>query len=621
MVKIFQIILMVYTLVAGYIACAQPGGSLKLSNCNPHYAEFRGEPVLLLGSTEHYGAVINLDFDYVKYLDQLQNEGFNLTRTWNGIYREDTNSFGITNNTLAPKTGRFISPWMRSETPGYHLDGNKFDLNRWDEKYFDRLKDFVAQAEKRGIVVEIGLFCFFHFESTWNLSPMNPKNNINHLPEITRQEALTLLHPEYLKVQEAYIRKIVTELKDFDNIFYELINEPYSGLMFHSIDVKQDWQDWVAGIIVDTEKNFGNKHLLQQNIPTGIKPYNNPNPNVSILSFHYAVGDDAALNYPLNKLLNDGETGFAGPYEHPYRQEAWHFFLNGGGMFNHLDYSFIAGYEDGTYQMPESSPGWGGKKLRNQFIVLKNFFRALDFVNMKPDTSLLAGFGNKRIEKSVFAKKDSVYVAYFSRKRKDRIFNYSMKFTGLLAPVYSEKYTFYTQSDDGIRLWLDDKLLIDNWTSHSRTTDSASIVLSAGQKAKLRVEYFNGLYGASLDLLWKSKSQPLEIIPATAFITAGNKPGLAVQYFENMNLKNPTDSGRCSSIHFDGNIYALLDKENAMLTIHPTVKLGAGSYTATWINPLDGKILKTEKLKSNGSPLVIHSPAFVHDALVKICRQ
>jgi hypothetical protein len=74
-------------------------------------------------------------------------------------------SFGITDNTLAPRGNRYICPWARSSTPGYFDGGNKFDLARWDEAYFRRLKDFVAQASRRGIIVEMNLFCpLYHGE-------------------------------------------------------------------------------------------------------------------------------------------------------------------------------------------------------------------------------------------------------------------------------------------------------------------------------------------------------------------------------------------------------------------------------------------------------------------------
>ncbi len=81
---------------------------------NGHYFLFRGKPTVLITSGEHYGAVMNLDFDYIKYLDVLKSHGFNLSRTFSGAYREAPGSFNITGNTLAPARGKFICPWARS---------------------------------------------------------------------------------------------------------------------------------------------------------------------------------------------------------------------------------------------------------------------------------------------------------------------------------------------------------------------------------------------------------------------------------------------------------------------------------------------------------------------------
>ena len=62
---------------------------------NPHYLLFRGKPAVLVTSGEHYGAVLNRDFDFVPYLNELQARKFNLTRTFSGVYHEVPSSFGI----------------------------------------------------------------------------------------------------------------------------------------------------------------------------------------------------------------------------------------------------------------------------------------------------------------------------------------------------------------------------------------------------------------------------------------------------------------------------------------------------------------------------------------------
>jgi hypothetical protein len=100
------------------------GGPIRLHPENPHYFLFRGKPTVLITSTEHYGAVLNGDFEAIPYLDELHARGFNLTRTFSGTYREVPGSFKIRKNTLAPTPETYIAPWPRTETPGA-ADGPK----------------------------------------------------------------------------------------------------------------------------------------------------------------------------------------------------------------------------------------------------------------------------------------------------------------------------------------------------------------------------------------------------------------------------------------------------------------------------------------------------------------
>src|SRR5437764_1205666 len=94
-------------------AWAEEKKPLALHPDKPHYFLFRGKPAVLITSGEHYGAVLNGDFDYLPYLDELHARRFNLTRTFSGMYREIPNSFGIVENTLAPKPERYVCPWPR----------------------------------------------------------------------------------------------------------------------------------------------------------------------------------------------------------------------------------------------------------------------------------------------------------------------------------------------------------------------------------------------------------------------------------------------------------------------------------------------------------------------------
>jgi hypothetical protein len=380
---------------------------IQLHPDNPHYFLWRGKPTVLITSGEHYGAVLNQDFDYKKYLGTLASHGFNLTRTFSGAYCEPFGAFRIKNNTLAPAKGRLICPWARSDTPGYANGGSKFDLGKWDSAYFERLRDFVAEAGKCGIVVELVLFCPFYEDGMWNLSPMNAANNISGIGTMKRTDVYTLNYPDLLAAQDAMVRKIVEQLKDFDNVYYEICNEPYFG------GVTLEWQSHIAQTIVETESTLKTKHLIAQNIANKTKKVIEPNPHVSIFNFHYAKPPTAvAENYALNKVIGDDETGFAGSDPTPYRLEGWDFIIAGGAVYDNLDYSFTVGHEDGTAGI--DAPGGGGAPLHRQLEILKDFITGFNFVRMKPDNSVVKSTLPENATARALAENGRAYAIYIN---------------------------------------------------------------------------------------------------------------------------------------------------------------------------------------------------------------
>jgi hypothetical protein len=354
---------------------------------NTRYFQWRERPTVLVSSAEHYGAVLNLDFDFRKYLDVLSEAGLNYTRIFSGSYVEPEGAFNITRNTLAPLPHRFMAPWARSEVPGYANGGNKFDLQRWNDTYFERLRAFVGYASERGVVVEMTLFCPMYEDKQWALSPMNAVNNIQGWGQVSRTNVHTLdRHGGLLAVQEALTRKLVTELNAFDNVIFELCNEPYFG------GVTVAWQHRIADIIVETERGLPQQHLIAQNIANHSALIEHPHPAVGLFNFHYATPPDViARNAHITQAFGDDETGFRGQADATYRTEGWDFMLAGGALYNNLDYSFAAGFEEGTFAYPAAQPGGGSVALRGQLRILKEFLEGFDFVKMRPDVSVIRG--------------------------------------------------------------------------------------------------------------------------------------------------------------------------------------------------------------------------------------
>lgn len=93
---------------------------------------------------------------------------------------------------------------------------------------------------------------------------------------------------------------------------------------------------------------------------------------------------------------------------------------------------------------------------------------------------------------------------------------FSVRWKGKIKPIYSEKYTFLASSDDGVRVWIDGKLIIDNWRKQSATVRKGSVQLTAGKLYDIKVEYYENQGDANIRLLWESSSQKQQVIPQAA---------------------------------------------------------------------------------------------------------
>jgi hypothetical protein len=594
-------------------ACSSQQPPLSLHPDNPHYFLFRGKPTVLIGSTEHYGAVLNTDFDYVRYLDELESKGLNLTRTFTGIYLEPKGAFGIANNTLAPEAGKLICPWRRSSEPGCNGGGNKFDLTKWDDVYFDRLKDFIVNAGKRNIIVELDLFSNFYDTLQWKLSPLYSGNNINGLPKIEDQkEILSLKHPEILDIQEKMVFRILSELNNFDNLYYEVCNEPYFG----DLEALNSWQKHMSKFVADAEKKMTNQHLISNNISNGFQKIDQLTEGISIANFHYAKPPvTVEMNYHLNKALGDNETGFNGIEDVQYRTEAWDFITAGGALFNNLDYSFTAENEDGSFLVKPGQPGGGGSALRSQLNVLKNIVDELDFIHMKPMNSCIKNALSGTYTARALANPGKQYLFYINGTNASGSF-YSLRYTGSICPNLTGKYWIYTLSDDGVRLFIDHKMQIQNWTEHGAVTDSVLLDLKAGVRLPFVLEYYQGAGGAELKLSWKTPSGKVELIPISALTAPdGKTPGLSVEHFSDIELKQKTDEFISSTVDPAG----VLNKSNPKnKPLEIVIDLPAGTYSGEWIDPVSGARTGFDIEKHKGGNLPLITSSFSDDLALKI---
>jgi len=103
--------------------------------------------------------------------------------------------------------------------------------------------------------------------------------------------------------------------------------------------------------------------------------------------------------------------------------------------------------------------------------------------------------------------------------------NFSVRWTGEVEVAFTERYTFYTNTDDGARLWVDGKQLVNDWNDHGAEENSGTINLVAGRFYNIVMEYYENGGGAVAQLSWSSPRTPKQLIPQAALsplIKAGN---------------------------------------------------------------------------------------------------
>lgn len=357
---------------------------ISLHPDNPRYFCYNGKPTVLVGSCEDYGCLMNLAFDYHAYLRELKRCGLNHDRVFSGVYREiEGESFGIVGNVMAPDEENYVGPWARSDQPSAKDGGNLFDLDSWDERFWERLHGYMGAALEQGIIVEFVLFCTFYQcyfgENLWELSALHPANNINGTEPVGANCVLALENRTLRLHMERLTRKFVQELSVYPNLIIEICNEPWND------DIPETWLLHMAQVVRDAELALGVQHLISLDVSCGYLRLEAPMENISVYNFHYDMGQTAKDNYALGLPIGLNETGFWGQGDTVYRRQAWQFMLSGGALFTNLDYSFSAGHESGTFACAgESQPGGGSKVLREQLGYLLAFLDSLPLTKMRP---------------------------------------------------------------------------------------------------------------------------------------------------------------------------------------------------------------------------------------------
>ncbi len=244
-------------------------GPLKIHPLNQRYfSDGSGKAIYLTGSHtwsnfQDRGATSPPSaFDYPAYLQFLERHGHNFIRLW--VHEQARWS------PWGPHRDYFNWPLPYWRTgPGRALDGGqKFDLTKFDQTFFDRLRSRVREAQARGIYVSIMLFDGWSIEkkrpwgiadNPWKGHPFNRENNINGIDgdlngDGEGPEVHTLQNPTITALQEAYVGKVIDTVNDLDNVLYEIANE--------SAKTSVPWQLHMIDVIYSYEARKPKQHAV-----------------------------------------------------------------------------------------------------------------------------------------------------------------------------------------------------------------------------------------------------------------------------------------------------------------------------------------------------------------------
>jgi hypothetical protein len=428
-------------LVPAAALAAPPVAPISLHPDNPRYFLFRDKPLVLITATEHYGSVINRPFDFEKYLDDAAERRMTLTRTFL-LYRE-LQTPRNPSSPCKPESPDYIAPYPRTG-PGKAADGEPiFDLDQWNPEFFERLQRFLKKASDRGVVVELTLFSHLYNDQMWSLCPLRAKNNKQGIGKGEWHEFDSLKDKALMERQAAFARKIVQETCAFDNIYYEICNEPAGGQAGLTPVADVDaWLVEMAHMVRDELRKHDRKHLvfgtqafdvgkmtqeLQATFPgkTWDAVNIHPHPYLVWQERKYPMGgfmtkelklpairDFCHAAHGQEKPVVFDEDNAASLYRDEvgwtiHRKRAWTVVLS-GAHYDTIDFSVTVGSEAGTA---------GSKKaIRKWFEHLSRFIHSFDFVH----ASLLSDWVSRKPEYlvcSALAVEGKDYIAYLADGR------------------------------------------------------------------------------------------------------------------------------------------------------------------------------------------------------------
>ena len=202
---------------------------------NPWYWEYRGEPVMLVGASDRDNLWQWTGDVLTGHLDRMKAVG--------GNYVRNTMSDRNDGDTYAAK----------------RLPDGKYDITRWNDEYWNKLKFFLEETHKRDIIVQLTLWDWFDLSGDdvygrFRLHPLNPENNINWEPGTITNAwdyyggSLANNNKEALDYQHRFIDKLISVTSQYGHVLYNIGNESGLGV---------DWDIYWGEYIKEAARNHG----------------------------------------------------------------------------------------------------------------------------------------------------------------------------------------------------------------------------------------------------------------------------------------------------------------------------------------------------------------------------
>lgn len=119
---------------------------------------------------------------------------------------------------------------------------------------------------------------------------------------------------------------------------------------------------------------------------------------------------------------------------------------------------------------------------------------------------------------------------------------FGIRWTGYILPRYSEVYTLTMRSDDGVRVWIDDQLIVNRWEEWSTRDYSGDASLTQNVLHKIKIEYHELGGYADAVFLWRSQSQPLEVVPTSQMYSTFVNVATSTPFSSPMPTSSPTST-------------------------------------------------------------------------------